>query len=424
MKKIHFTPIEGRSKLYYAAVVFFAILGLLGLYVTYLMYDKGLGYDHPILGKLTGMSSRVPWGLGIVMAIFYIGVSAGSLVISALSAVFGQKEYKPFSRMGVYLSILLIVAALTSIILDWGRPDRIVNPFIYLNPTSMFSINSFLYSAYMFIGFIYLLAMFADKEVWVKRLGLLAVFWAVLVHSGTGYILAVAPRELMESPLLPPSFVAAALSSGTALIILTIQIVFKATKRYLDMELIKGLSRLLAVFIIVVFYFILIENLFRLYLPKTSHAEHYFLFGDPYNQSIHHYLFWGGLILVGTIIPLLILNFEKTKHSIKAINIASIFVVLGILCERYVLVIPGQTLKPDLLPGTSIATKMVDTAAQTLHGYAKYTISNAEIIQAVGIASLVIVAFMLGMKWFRFMPMEAKAISGELGNSHSSEEEK
>ena len=81
------------------------------------MYARGLYF--------TGMTNRVPWGLQIIMAIFYIGLSAGSLVISSLYGIFGKIEYKPFARVAAYIAMLLMIAALLSILTDQGRIDRV-----------------------------------------------------------------------------------------------------------------------------------------------------------------------------------------------------------------------------------------------------------------------------------------------------------
>jgi molybdopterin-containing oxidoreductase family membrane subunit len=151
-----FETIEGRSAQFYLLMSVLAVLAAAGMLSFYLMYAKGL--------YLTGMTNRVPWGLQIIMAIYYIGLSAGSLVISSLYAIFGKNEYKPFSRISVSLAILFLIAALLSIILDWGRPDRIFVPFQHFNPLSMFTINPFLYTAYIFICLVYLWVMFKEKE--------------------------------------------------------------------------------------------------------------------------------------------------------------------------------------------------------------------------------------------------------------------
>ena len=385
--KIEYAPLEGRSTQFYALMlVLFALSGA-GLLATYLFYAEGL--------HLTGMSNRVPWGISIVMAIYYIGLSAGSLVLSAMSALFGRKEFKPFSRIAALLAMLLLVGALLSIILDWGRPDRVFVPFLYFNFASMFSINVILYSSYIAICFVYLLAMFAEKEKLVNAIALIAVIWAIGVHSGTGAIFGYVPRELFESPLLPPSFIAAALSSGTALMIIILQLLFRFTNRPFDEQYVRELAKLLGVFILVVFYFLLVENTFRAYLIGSREAQWYFLFG-----GFHSVVFWGGLISMGIVIPAVIL-FSPAKNSIKMINVAAVLHAAGVLCERYIIVIPGQTHPAEILPNMH-----VESAAL----YAEkvgYSISFLEVVQAVGIAAIVAVAFVLGLRIFAMLPTKA-----------------
>ena len=385
---IEFAPLEGRSKQYYAfMVVLFAVAGL-GLLATYLFYANGL--------YLTGMSNRVPWGFAIVMAIYYIGLSAGSLVLSAMSAVFGRKEFKPFSRVAALLAMFLLVGALLSIILDWGRPDRVFVPFMHFNFLSMFSINGILYSTYILICFVYLLAMFAEKEKLVKAIALIAVLWAIGVHSGTGAIFGFVPRELFQSPLLPPSFIAAALSSGTALMILVLQLLFRYTERPFDERYVKELGKLLSISIIVVVYFLFTENAYRIYLASSREMALYFLFG-----GLHSAVFWVGLIGLGIVIPGIILFNPGTKNSIKMINVAAVLHVVGVLCERYIIVIPGQTHPAEILPNMSVES--VARYGEEL----TYSISSLEALQALGIAAIVSIAFILGLKWFAMMPTQA-----------------
>jgi molybdopterin-containing oxidoreductase family membrane subunit len=388
MMEIEFAPLEGKSKQFYALILVLSGVAGAGLLATYLFYAEGL--------HLSGMSNRVPWGISIVMAIYYIGLSAGSLVLSAMSAVFGRKEFKPFSRLAALLAMFLLVGALLSIILDWGRPDRLFVPFLHFNFASMFSINGLLYSSYILICFVYLLAMFAERERLVKAIALIAVLWAIGVHSGTGAIFGFVPRELFESPLLPPSFIAAALSSGTAMMIIVLQLLFKYTDRPFDERYVKELSKLLSVFIIVVFYFLFTENAYRAYLPGLREMQWYFLFGGT-----HSVVFWLGLIVMGIVFPGIILFNPGTKDSIKMINIAAAFHVLGVLCERYIIVIPGQTLPADILPNMNV---------ESVAPYGEevgYSISSLEAIQAFGIAAIVALAFILGLRFFAMLPTQA-----------------
>jgi molybdopterin-containing oxidoreductase family membrane subunit len=390
--EIKFEKIEGKSAQFYLVSLVLALLVLGGVISTYLMHAHGI--------YISGMTNRVPWGLQIVLAVYYIGLSAGSLVVSSLYGVFGKLEYKPFARMAAYLAMLLLIGALLSILTDQGRIDRVlIQPFAHFNPLSMFSINPFLYITYVLICMVYLWAMLNEKEKITKTTSLIVVLWAIGLHSGTGAIFGFVPRELYASPLLPPSFVAAALSSGTALMILVILSLFKLTKRSLDERLVQWIGHLLAVFIVVALYFIFIENAFRIYQHQSRSAALYFLFG-----GFHSVLFWVGLVTVGSIIPAVILFRKRTGTSIPWIVFSAILVVFGVLCERYLIVIPGFTFPPDIFPGWEIIRSPIPA------GIAVYSISFAEVVQALGVAGLIGLLFIWGMKFMKLVPREARMI--------------
>jgi molybdopterin-containing oxidoreductase family membrane subunit len=390
--ELTFSNIEGKSFGFYLALAVLAALALAGAYSTYLMFDQGI--------YLSGMTNRIPWGLQISMAIFYIGLSAGSLVVSGLYGIFGKMEYKPFARIAAYLAMLFLIAGLLSILTDQGRIDRVlVKPFSYFNLQSMFSINPSLYSGHIMICIIYLWALFKEKGRLTKVASLTVCLWAIGTHTGTGAIFAFVPRELYNSPLLPPSFVAAALSSGAALMILVIVTLFKATGRTLDKELVVWLGRrLLAIFLCVALYVMLIENAHRCYLSESREAGIYFLFG-----GFHSILFWVGLILVGSVIPALLLFIRRTGTSVFWLVFSSALVVFGVLCERFLIVIPGLTHSPDLFPGMEVTGTVLD------EGVVQYSISSHEIFQALGVLGAIGFMFLLGLKLLALAPTEARA---------------
>jgi len=384
-----FETIEGRSVQFYMLVVVLALLIVPGLYSTYRMYQEGI--------YLSGMTNRIPWGLQIILAVFYIGASAGSLVISSLYGIFGKTEYKPFARIAVYLALLFLIAALLSILTDLGRLNNLSSSFSHFNFLSMLSINPFLYNMYILICIVYLWAMLKEKEAFVRVIALIAVIWAILVHSGTGAIFGFVPRELYQSPLLPPSFIAAALSSGTALMILVILGLFRLTKRPLDQELVVRLGGLLAVFIVIVVYFIFVENAYRFYLAESREAARHFLF-SPVNGTI----FWGGLVIGGCVVPAVVLFHPRTGKSIPWIIFASVLTVFGVLCERYLIVIPGQSHPPALFPNMKI------TGPGLQEGVVHYVASIHEVSQALGVLALIGFMFVLGLRLFKLVPTEAR----------------
>ncbi|MBI5636821.1 MAG: polysulfide reductase NrfD [Nitrospinae bacterium] len=396
--KTKFSAIGGNSAGFRLLVVMLGLLSLGGFWSAYMMYLHG----HHI----TGMTNAIPWGFPIVMAVYLIGLSAGSLVLSALSSVFGRTEFKPLARISALLAALLLIGALMCIILDWGRPDRILVPFFSMNPRSMFSLNGMLYSAYIGICFVYLWAMFNNREKLVKLLGYTAVFWAVLVHSGTGAIFGfVGARELYSSPLLPPSFIAAALSSGTALMIMVLYGTFKLTGRALDDELIRRLGLYLAAFIVVVAYLVFIENVTRSYWPGNYAVQKFLLLsGNKYSL-----IFWIGMIGCGLLFPFVILANPATGKSVKWILFASALVVIGVLAERYIIVIPGQVMPMEMFPGYHIAGPFQDGRV------IDYCISPMEILFGAGILSFVFFLYALGLKFFEMMPDKAVIDEGTAG---------
>jgi molybdopterin-containing oxidoreductase family membrane subunit len=388
--ELEFETIDGKSFRYYLMLAVLAVLAVAGLVATWWTSEQGLW--------VTGMTNRVPWGLQIVMAVYYIGLSAGSLVISGLYGVFGKVEYKPFARIAVYLAMLFLIAGLLSILTDQGRMDRVfVEPFVYFNLQSMFSINPLLYIGHILICVVYLWALFKEKETLTKVVATLAFGWAFCVHSGTGAIFGFGARVLYESPLLPASFVAAAMASGTALMILVIVALFKLTKRPLDDELVVWLGRFLAVCLLVVVYFLFMENAYRAYVVELRAAALYYLF-----DGFHGALFWGGLVFLGCVVPMLILFNRRTGRQIRWVVFASALVVFGVLCERYVIVIPGLTHPPELFPGMEVA------APGLQEGITSYSVSFVEIVQALGVLGVVGFLFVWGLRTFKLLPTEAR----------------
>jgi molybdopterin-containing oxidoreductase family membrane subunit len=365
-------------------------MAVAGLIATFYIIEKGLW--------VTGMHNRVPWGMQIVMAVYYIGLSAGSLVISGLYGVFGKQEYKPFARIAVYIAMLFLIAGLLSILTDQGRMDRVfVEPFVYFNLQSMFSINPILYIGHILICVVYLWVLFTEKKKLTKIIATTAFGWAFCVHSGTGAIFGFGARVLYESPLLPAAFVAAAMASGTALMILVIVGLFRLTNRYLDERLILWLGRFLAVCVLVVIYFLFVENAYRVYVVELREAALYYLFG-----GLHSVLFWFGLIFMGLVVPMFILFRRKTGRQVRWIVFASILVILGVLCERYVIVIPGLTNPPHLFPGMEIVESVLN------EGVAAYSISYLEILQALGVFGVIGFLFGWGLKYMKLLPTEAR----------------
>src|SRR4030043_1989429 len=153
-----YSKIDGKSKEFYILLILFSIFTLIGFICFMMSYISG----HHVLGS----SSIIPWGMPITITIYLIGLSAGSLILSALTYVFGKEEYRPIARLAVYLAIILIFGAMIGIELALGRPEKSWRLFMFFylnNMTSMFAINGILYAGDFLIGLVYLWFIFTGQ---------------------------------------------------------------------------------------------------------------------------------------------------------------------------------------------------------------------------------------------------------------------
>jgi len=385
---VSYSATEGKSKGFYTALVVVALFlaaGLIGFTVAYL---KG----HVMFGS----NNAVPWGLPIIVAIYLIGLSAGSLILSSLTYVFNKEEYKPISRMAVFLAIVLIFGALIAIGVDLGRPEKSWRLFMFFylnNMTSMFAINGILYGGYFAISLGYLGVILANNMKWAKRMGTFAVCWAMLVHMGTGAIFGfIQAREIMNSPIKPFEFLGAALVSGLALLIIVVVVTLRATNREYDRKIVHDLGKLLAIFIGILILLVTVDKLTHIYGPHRDAAM--WLMTGPY-----WWMFWGLQVFCAYIVPLAILIPRKSRENVNALVVAGAFVVVGIFGERLALVIPGTAYPLHLYPGH----------IEGVWGeVGSFALMPAEIFLSLGLFALVGLLYIFGLKYLQLLPSEKR----------------
>jgi Ni/Fe-hydrogenase subunit HybB-like protein len=365
---LNFETIEGKSRGYNTLLVILIVLSAAGFVSFMVSYIKG----HQLLGG----GNLTPWGLPIVVAIYLIGLSAGSLILSTLTYVFGKEEYRPVSRVAVFLAIVLIFGAMVGIALDLGRPEKTWRLFMFFvlnNMRSMFALNTILYGGYFAIGLVYLWSIFSARSKMIKTMGMIAIGWAALVHMGTGAIFGfVAARPIFYSPLKPFEFLAAAMVSGLALLMIAIVAVFKYTKRQYDQKIIFSLSRL---------------------LPPDREAT-IWLFTGPFA-----WVFWGLQVGCAYLVPLVLLTHPRYSKSLKGVLAAAVFVVIGIFGERFALVIPGTAYPLPFYPGK---IEGMWGAAGT------FPITVVETLMSLGVFTLMGLFFILGLKYMELLPVTEK----------------
>jgi molybdopterin-containing oxidoreductase family membrane subunit len=84
--------------------------------------------------SVTGMRNIVMWGQYILFFMFFVGLSAGGLIVASAGRLFGIKAFKPITRLAVLEATVAVILAATFILPDLGRPERILNIPLF-NPT-------------------------------------------------------------------------------------------------------------------------------------------------------------------------------------------------------------------------------------------------------------------------------------------------
>jgi len=344
------------SKMYYrelycgSPVRFWMGLSLLG---TFIALGLGAAFYMEHNGHwVTGMSNQVVWGLPHVFAIFLIVAASGALNVASIGSVFGGPLYKPLGRYSGLLAIGLLAGGLMVLVLDLGRPDRLIVAMTQYNFKSIFAWNVILYSGFFAIVGVYLWTMM-DRTVnrFNRAAGFAAFFWRIALTTGTGSIFGfLVAREAYDAAIMAPMFVIMSFSYGLAFFIITLIAAYVWGDREIGDYRLARLKNLLGVFVGAVLYFTLAFHLTNLYITQHHGIERFVLLdGGVYTQ-----MFWIGQILVGSILPLFLLYspaFDKSRWAVAA---ASIAVLIGGFFQIYVIVIGGQVFPMSLFPGKEV----------------------------------------------------------------------
>ncbi|MBA4536741.1 polysulfide reductase NrfD [Bacillus aquiflavi] len=349
------------------------------IWVTFLLIGFAFGgyfiIERLVFGlSTTNLSSITPWGAWIAFYIFFVGLSAGSFLLSTLIFVFGMKEYERIGKAALFTAIVCMIVALTFVLMDLGRPERFLNAVIYWNVTSALAWEVHFYLVYIALLSVELyiamredLVQLAQKynytikgkiaklitfknatinaytkkrdHMWMKILGTIGIPIAIIgVHGGTGTIFAlVKARPGWNTALFPIIFVVSAMVSGTALLLAMYVIKKKAQKQPIDMRMIKSLANLMVAFLMIDLGLQFYENLTAVYGLEKEHLNTL----GTMMASRYSWSYWGIQIFLGAVVPITIVFWKKTKNSANALLLAAILIVIGIIGVRFNIVVPS-----------------------------------------------------------------------------------
>jgi Ni/Fe-hydrogenase subunit HybB-like protein len=411
-----------KGKIWIAGLI---ILCGIGLFAYIQQLRKGLA--------VTNLGDYVSWGIYISNFVFFVAISLVGSLITAIFRLADVKWATPLTRIAEIIAVSAILFASLIIIVDMGRPERLVNLFLYGRVQSPIVWDVIVISTYMVISLLLLyLPLLPDLKILIDNKGrtnkrlykfyrFLGSFWknlplqhkinnkaitilciiiipvAFCIHTVTSWLFATTYRPGWDSTNFGAYFVSGAFLVGAGGVVVAMYVFRKTYKleRYITEKHFDKMGKIVVMLALLYFYFNINEYLvpaYKMKKPEEAHLQN--LFAGEFAP-----LFWFAIV-IGMILPILIMVFKKGRKP-KPVFIAGIMVVVGAWFKRYLIVTP--TLLHPFLP-------MHDAPANFMH----YAPSWHEWAIAIGSLSGALLLITFFARIFPIIPIEEIILEAEV----------
>jgi len=310
------------------------LMVLIGLgFATYLVQlNKGL--------TITGMGRDVSWGIYIAQFTFLVGVAASAVMVVLPYYLHNIKVFGRITILGEFLAVASVTMCLLFIIVDLGKPMRLLNVLLYPTPNSILFWDMVVLNGYLFLNILigWNVLEAERKGVpypnWVKPLIYLSIPWAVSIHTVTAFLYAGLPaRHYWLTAIMAARFLASAFCSGPALLILLAYVVKKHTRFDPGQEAIEKLSVIMTYAMIISVFFVGLEFFTAFYsqIPGHMHALVYLFKGLEGHRFLVPFMWLFALLAIAGLV--LLLN-PNTKRNEKKLKIACACVFFSMWLEK------------------------------------------------------------------------------------------
>jgi Ni/Fe-hydrogenase subunit HybB-like protein len=366
-------PLHGASARYLTALAFFAGIIIAALCAFGWQVNQGIG--------VAGIRRPVFWGFYITNFVFWIGLSHAGTLISAILRLANATWRRPVTRCAEVITVFALSIGATFPVIHLGRPwlafwlfpypsergiwPNIRSPLLW----DFFAINTYLLGSvtFLLLPMIPDMALIRDRATGLRKkiYGVVALGWrgtpkqwhrlesamqimaiavipvAVSVHSIVSWDFAMAPVPMWHSTIFAPYFVAGAIFSGIAALIIAMALLrkFLHLEDYLLRVHFENLGKLLLVMSLLWFYFVFAERLTAWYGNEPSEMTVFWVT----QTGSYSPLFWL-MVFCNFIVPFPILAIKKLR-TITGTVIASIGVVIGMWLERFLIIVPSLSHK-------------------------------------------------------------------------------
>jgi len=299
------------------------------------------------LGATTNLSDEFPWGLWIGFDFLGIGLAAAGFTIVAAVHLFHAHDYEPIVRPALLTAFIGYSLVVLVLVIDLGRPDHFWHPLVMWNPHSvMFEITwcVILYTTVLSIEFapIVLEKFNMHRPIkWIHACSLpfmiVGVLLSTLHQSSFGSLYLCVPNRLHPlwySPLLPILFFVSCIASGISMVILETIILSRNGRTLLPPALRANLAKITAV-ALAVYLVIRFQDL-------ASRGGLHELAKLTYHSTAFYFE-----ILVGFVLPLVLLMFNRVRNSRRGLFTVCVMVLAGFAANRMNTAITGLESYPN-----------------------------------------------------------------------------
>jgi len=360
-------PIGRGDRKFWVAVIVLSVFVVAGFYAYIYQLQRGLG--------VTGLNQKVSWGFYIINCVFFIGISYGGAMTSAILRLTNAKWRAPLTRLAEATAVAALLVGAVYPIIDLGRPDRALNLVFFPQVGSPIIWDLVAVSTYIAASFVFLyLPLIPDIAICRDRLGptagpvrrnlyrVLALGWkgerkqerslargiaimavliiplAVSVHSVLAWLFAVTARGGWHSTIFAPLFVLAAMLSGVAAVILVVAALRKVygLGEFITAKHFRYLSYLLIALGIGYLYFMVSEYLTEAYVLEQSTTPVL----EAIFTGVYAPAFWA-FTAIGLVLPLALAAFPGRWAIARACS-SSVLIIGGMCLKRFLIVVPGM----------------------------------------------------------------------------------
>ena len=344
-------------------VSFLIVVCLIGLFAYIKQLDQGL--------IVTAMRDYSSWGIYISNFVFFVAISLVGSLISAILKLTNTKWRIPLTRIAEIIAVSSIAFAGIIIIIDMGRPERMINLFIHGRIQSPIIWDVLVVTTYLAISILllyipaipdlYICKNNSNRKLYSNRifnflmlnwnesenqykivkkaiqiLAILIIPVALGIHTVTSWLFATTYRSGWDSTNFGPYFVSGAFMLGAAAVIAAMFVLRKQYKleKYITHLHFDRMGKLLVLLSLVYLYFNINEYLVPGYKMKSVEEVHLNeLFTGDFS-----FMFWTVQIL-SIILPVVVLIFKKGRKPVP-LFIVSVIVIVASWFKRFLIVTP------------------------------------------------------------------------------------